>query len=143
MSSKKHRHLITQQPVAKLPGLPVGYQEFFEDIKTRIRAAQIKAAISANRELIVLYWDIGKSIVERQKSEGWGKAVVDRLAADLCKEFPGIEGFSPRNVWRMRAFYLAWTDELVAQPARKPAILPQLASELDGRNLPQPVAEIP
>ena len=67
--------------------------------------------LAVNRELIGLYWDIGRAIVERQKAEGWGKSIVNRLAADLQKEFPGESGFSPRNVWRMRAFYLAWTEE--------------------------------
>jgi len=124
---------------------PVGYGELLEDLKTRIRAAQVKAALSVNRELITLYWHVGRSIVERQRTEGWGKAIVERLANDLQQEFPGIAGFSPRNVWRMRAFYLAWTEEVLAQPARESdhEIPPQLVAELDGRNLPQAVAEIP
>src|SRR5690349_356089 len=85
------------------------YAALLDDLKARIRTAQIKAALAVNRELIVLYWDIGRAIVERQKAEGWGKAVVDRLATDLQSEFPDESGFSPRNVWRMRAFYRAWT----------------------------------
>jgi predicted nuclease of restriction endonuclease-like (RecB) superfamily len=103
--------------------LPAGYSKFLEDIKQRVRVAQVRATLSANRELITLYWDIGKGIIERQRAEGWGKAVVERLAKDLQKEFPGITGFSPLNVWRMRAFYLAWTADL--------------------KNLSQPVTEIP
>jgi predicted nuclease of restriction endonuclease-like (RecB) superfamily len=82
-----------------------------------------------------LYWDIGRLIVERQERERWGKGIVDRLATDIQKAFPGLQGFSPRNVWRMRAFYLAYSKEV--------AILPQAVAELDGVNLPQPVAEIP
>ncbi len=147
MASKKHRYPIAQQPVAQLPGLPAGYREFLEDLKVRIRSAQVKAALSANRELIVLYWDIGKSIVERQRAEGWGKSVVERLAADLQREFPGIGGFSAGNIWRMRAFYLAYTEEVsnLAQAAResKNPKLAQVARELDGRNLPQAASEIP
>jgi len=124
---------------------PVGYGELLEDLKARIRAAQVKAALSVNRELIALYWHVGRSIVERQRAEGWGRSIVDRLAKDLQQEFPGMAGFSPRNVWRMRAFYLAWTEEVLAQPARESdrEIPPQLVAELDGRNLPQAVAEIP
>jgi len=115
--------------------LPSSYPAMLEDIKSRIHAAQIKAALSVNRELIGLYWDIGKLITVRQKNEGWGKSIVERLSADLRNEFPQIVGFSPRNIWRMRSFYLAWTEEF-----RK---LPQAVAVLDGENLPLPVAEIP
>ncbi|MFC1678587.1 YhcG family protein, partial [Elusimicrobiota bacterium] len=129
----------------ELARLPVGYVEFLDDVKTRIRASQIKAALSANRELILLYWDLGKSIVERQSMAGWGRSVVDRLATDLQRAFPGVEGFSPRNVWRMRAFYLAWTKEVRARAIRQsaPAILTRLVSELDGQSLPRAVSDIP
>jgi predicted nuclease of restriction endonuclease-like (RecB) superfamily len=98
--------------------LPVGYGKFLEDIKQCVRAAQVRATLSANKELIALYWDIGKGIIERQRAEGWGKAVVERLAKDLQKKFSGITGFSPLNVRRMRAFYLAWTADLnnLSQP---------------------------
>jgi predicted nuclease of restriction endonuclease-like (RecB) superfamily len=85
--------------------------------------------------LIELYWQIGHDIVERQKAHGWGKSVVERLALDLQAEFPGVSGFSPRNVWRMRAFYLAYTADV-----RK---LPRPVAEMDGENLPRAVAEIP
>jgi predicted nuclease of restriction endonuclease-like (RecB) superfamily len=121
-----------KQPVSSLPA---SYAAFLEDLKARIRAAQVKAALSVNRELIALYWHVGKSIVERQRMEGWGKSVVERLARDLQAEFSGVEGFSQSNISRMRAFYLAWTDEVrnSAQPA----------PEMDGENLPQAVGEIP
>jgi len=127
--------------------LPVGYANLLTDLKARVRAAQLRAAVSVNRELILLYWDIGKIIVEAQNTKGYGKQVVEQLAEDLHTAFPKMDGFSPRNVWRMRAFYLAWTDE--SQKHQQPAgnldskILPQLVAELDGQNLPQPVAEIP
>jgi predicted nuclease of restriction endonuclease-like (RecB) superfamily len=104
-----------------------------KDLKLRIRTAQIKAALSVNSELISLYWHIGKSIADRQRTEGCGKSIVDRLAADLQREFPGIEGFSSSNIWRMRAFFLAWTEKFLAQPVR----------EIDSTNMPQLVAEIP
>ncbi len=125
--------------------MPAGYREFLEDVKSRIRFTQVKAALSASRELIGLYWDIGKSIVERQEGEGWGKAIVDRLAVDLQRAFPGVEGFSPRNVWRMRAFYLAWTKEILAPAARESGAANPIPTmpELDGLNLPRVVSEIP
>jgi hypothetical protein len=86
------------------------YVALLADLKARIRAAQVKAALAVNSELIGRCWSIGRLIVERKEAEGWGKAFVDRLAADLQKEFPGESGFSPRNVWRMCSFSLAWTE---------------------------------
>ncbi len=84
--------------------LPEGYAEFLLDLKQRIKESQLKAAISANRELILLYWDIGKEILERQDKEGWGAKIIERLSTDLKQEFPGMKGFSPRNLKYMRAF---------------------------------------
>src|SRR4051812_37755438 len=89
-------------------GLPADYPVFLEAIKSRVRQAQTKAMLSVNRELIQLYWDIGRLIAERQERVSWGKGVVDRLAADLQIAFPGVQGFSPVNVRRMQAFYLAY-----------------------------------
>jgi predicted nuclease of restriction endonuclease-like (RecB) superfamily len=117
------------------------------DIKARIRVAQIKASLSVNRELIQLYWDIGAVIVRRQRSQGWGKSVVERLAADLRKEFPGMAGFSPQNMWYMRAFYLAWTDEVenlqrsVGDSDRQ--ILQRAIGESSPSGPPAVVAQIP
>ena len=132
----------------RLPGaLPAGYTTLLADLKARVRAAQLRAVVSVNRELILLYWDIGRTIVEGQKTKGYGKQVVERLAEDLQKEFPGTAGFSPQNVWYMRSFYLAWTKEpqKLQQPVGESTskFLPQLVGELAGSNLPQPVAEIP
>lgn len=115
--------------------LPVEYAAFLESLKHRVQQAQTRAVLSVNRELIQLYWDIGRSIVERQEEAGWGKGVVDRLASDIQKAFPGIQGFSPRNVWRMRAFFLAYREPI--------ANLTQPASEINSPILPQPAAEIP
>jgi predicted nuclease of restriction endonuclease-like (RecB) superfamily len=86
------------------------YQLFLKDVKERILSAQYEALRAVNKELIALYWDIGKMIVERQEKEGWGKSVVERLSEDLQKEFPGIKGFSAANLWRMRNFYLTYRE---------------------------------
>jgi hypothetical protein len=104
-----------QQGVAQLPP---SYAAVLEDIKKHIRTAQFRAASASSRELIELYRYIGRSIVERQKVEGWGRSIVERLASDLQKTSPGMAGFSSLNVWRMRAFYLAWTEDLqkLSQP---------------------------
>jgi predicted nuclease of restriction endonuclease-like (RecB) superfamily len=127
--------------------LPTGYADLLTDLKTRVRAAQLRAAVSVNRELILLYWDIGKIIVESQKTKGYGKQVVERLAGDLQKEFPGMAGFSPQNVWFMRSFYLAWSaaPPKLSQAVResKTAILSQPVRESAPPTLPAPISELP
>ena len=81
------------------------YIEWINDIKSKIRTAQIKAALSANSELIRLYWDIGKDIFEKQELKGWGNSIVDSLSKDLKSEFPNMKGFSRRNLFYMKKFY--------------------------------------
>ena len=85
-----------------------GYSALLGEVKERIRAAQYAALKAVNKELIELYWDIGRLIVEQQQGMTHGKSVVERLAKDLRAEFPGIAGFSAANLWRMRAFYEAY-----------------------------------
>jgi len=82
-----------------------GYAALLTEIKERVRTAQYAALKAVNRELVGLYWDIGRLIVRRQTSRGWGESVVENLARDLQSEFPGIQGFSAQNLWRMRQFY--------------------------------------
>ena len=88
--------------------VPNDYAKLLGDIKQRIRSAQYEALKAVNRELIALYWDIGRLIVKRQQGESWGKSVVELLAQDLRAEFVGVGGFSARNIWRMRDFYLSY-----------------------------------
>jgi predicted nuclease of restriction endonuclease-like (RecB) superfamily len=95
--------------------LPSGYYELLQDLKGRIRAAQVRAAFAVNRELIHLYWSVGRDILARQQAEGWGTKVIERLAKDLQTEFPGVEGFSPRSLKYMRSFAEAWTEEPIVQ----------------------------
>ncbi|OQC72706.1 MAG: hypothetical protein BWX45_00816 [Deltaproteobacteria bacterium ADurb.Bin002] len=84
------------------------YAQLLNSIKERIRKTQYDALKAVNKELIALYADIGRMIVERQDKEGWGKSVVEKLAKDLQIEFPGIQGFSARNIWYMRIFHLTY-----------------------------------
>lgn len=91
------------------------YDNFLRDLKDRVRRAQLRAVLSVNRELVLLYWQIGRDILRRQSDEGWGSKVIDRLAGDLRKEFPEIKGFSPRNLKYMRAFAKAWPEEQFVQ----------------------------
>ena len=92
------------------------YKTFFKEIKERIYKAQYDALKAVNKELINLYWDIGKAIVAKQDKIGWGKAIVETLAKDLQKEFPGMHGFSARNLWNMRTLYLTYRDNQKLQP---------------------------
>lgn len=93
-----------------------GYGQLLVAIKDRIRQAQYQALRAVNRELIDLYWDIGKMIVERQTKYRWGKAVVETLAADLRLEFRGVLGFSAQNLWYMRQFYSEYSINPKLQP---------------------------
>ncbi|HKP76557.1 MAG TPA: PDDEXK nuclease domain-containing protein [Longimicrobiaceae bacterium] len=113
---------------------PQGYGELLETLKARIRGAQVQATLAMNRELIQLYWDIGREVAQRQQQEGWGSAAIERLSRDLRGAFPDVRGFSTRNLWRMRSLYLSYTLEV--QP-----LLP--LPGVDGVILPQAVAEIP
>lgn len=96
--------------------LPDSYPRLLLEIKTRIQKAQYEALKAVNKELIALYWDIGRLIAERQQDSGWGKSVVEKLAADLQNEFPGIRGFSVQNLWYMRQFYLGYAGHEKLQP---------------------------
>lgn len=110
--------------------LPADYAPLLADIKARVQAAQLRAATSVARELNQLYWEIGSAIAGAQESKGYGKQVVERLAADLQTEFPGLAGFSPQNVWFMRGFYLAWAgstaDSLTAVRESRSVDSPQV-----------------
>lgn len=113
---------------AKLPSNRE-YVEFVTELKQRIASARLHAARAVNRDLILLYWDIGRGIVERQEKLGWGKSIVEHLARDLQAEFAGMEGFSARNLWYMRNFYAENTA---------PKILQQFVAELTTPGTPPP-----
>ncbi|KVW75836.1 PDDEXK nuclease domain-containing protein [Burkholderia ubonensis] len=94
------------------------YRSWLTDLKQRVEHARQRAAASANRELVTLYWQIGRDILERQQQRGWGAKVIDQLARDLKDAFPDMRGFSPRNLKYMRALAQAWpAPEFVQQPA--------------------------
>ena len=94
---------------------PTGYSQWLADLKARIRQAQIKATFAVNRELVLLYWQIGRAILVEQGQRGWGAKVIEKLADDLRREFPEMKGFSPRNLKYMRTFAEAWPDERFVQ----------------------------
>lgn len=92
-----------------------GYDDFLRDLKERIRSAQVRAVLAVNRELVLLYWQIGRDILTRQQQQGWGAKVIERLSADLRSLFPEMKGFSPRNLKYMRAFAEAYSEESFVQ----------------------------
>src|SRR5436309_16109264 len=102
--------------------LPATYAPLLADLKSRVRTAQVRAALAASAEMIRLYWQIGQAIARQQEIEGWGAAVIPRLAADLHAEFPTLKGFSERNLKRMIAFYREY-PELAGSFGPQPAAL--------------------
>ncbi|BAS60033.1 hypothetical protein LBWT_X1050 (plasmid) [Leptolyngbya boryana IAM M-101] len=102
--------------VAKSSSLvPEGYPQLLNDLKERIRTAQVRAAVAVNRELVLLYWQIGRMILDRQAQAGWGAKVIDQLSKDLRREFPEIKGFSSRNLKYMRTFAETYPDSSIVQ----------------------------
>ena len=92
------------------------YADLLLEVKQRIRSAQYEALKAVNKKLIQLYWDIGKMIVKQQNLHGWGKSIVKNLAQDLQIEFPGVQGYSKDNLWRMRKFYLQYNEDSKLAP---------------------------
>ena len=103
------------QPSSPNVIIPEGYEDFLRDLKQRIQQAQIKAVLAVNSELILLYWRIGRDILERQAQAGWGAKIIDLLAKDLHSAFPDMKGFSRSNLKYMRAFAVAWPDFSIGQ----------------------------
>ena len=93
------------------------YKALLADLKRRIQEAQVRAGLAVNRQLVLLYWSIGREILVRQEREGWGAKVIDSLARDLHQSFPEMKGLSPRNLKYMRAFAEAWPEESIVQQA--------------------------
>ncbi|MDR1162656.1 MAG: PDDEXK nuclease domain-containing protein [Candidatus Accumulibacter sp.] len=105
---------MSDKPVSLVPA-PEAYAHWLEGLKSRIHNAQQRATLAVNRELVLLYWQIGRDILQRQMEQGWGAKVIERLAYDLRTAFPDMKGFSPRNLKYMRAFSEAWPDESFVQ----------------------------
>lgn len=99
------------------------YRQWLTELKQNIRKSQIKAAVAINTELIRLYWDLGKQIVEKQENAQWGSGFIEQLSKDLNAEFPEIKGLSARNLWKCKKLYQFYHQEFT--------ILPQVVAELD------------
>ena len=91
------------------------YRDLLREVKEKIRSAQVQARVTVNQHLLILYWEVGKSILARQEQYGWGAKVVEQLAHDLRLEFPGLEGYSKRNLLYMRQFANAYPEFPIVQ----------------------------
>lgn len=99
-------------PLAVLPG---DYAETLAEIKQRIQQERLRVVLAANSAMVLLYWDLGRMILDRQERAGWGAKVIDRLSADLREANPEMQGLSPRNLKYMRAFAAAWPERTIVQ----------------------------
>ena len=99
-------------PVFEMPG---DYIDWLAELKTRIRGERLRTVLASNAAMVLLYWDIGGRILDKQAAQGWGSRVIDRLAADLRQAFPEMKGFSPRNLKYMRSFASAWPEQAIVQ----------------------------
>mgnify|MGYP001106717946 CR=1 FL=1 len=114
--SRGYKHAEASFPVPPVrEELPDSYAAVLGEIKKRIRTERLRIVMTANAAMVLLYWDIGKAILERQQREGWGAKVIDRLSADLREAFPDMRGLSPRNLKYMRSLAAAWSDRQIVQ----------------------------
>ncbi|MEI6208573.1 MAG: PDDEXK nuclease domain-containing protein [Desulfuromonadales bacterium] len=114
------------------------YRLFIEELKVRVTSARISAARTVNNELIMLFWDIGQAIVGKQRTHAWGESVVEMVAADLRRAFPHSKSFSADNVWRMRQFYLAYSNDDFLGQAVPENVLPSF-QEVLGQCVPETI----
>ena len=113
------------------------YGPFIKDIKDLIYRRQYEAMKKVNTELIQLYWEIGEEIDRKQREQGWGKSVVEILAMELQKEFPGVQGFTARNLWFMRQFYVEYSNSPILKP-----MVSELGERSNTVNLPPLVGDL-
>lgn len=118
-SERKQRGKVDRTvmfPVAPTANeLPGDYAELLVDLKQRIRQERLRVVLASNAAMVMLYWEIGQRVLEKQNAQRWGARIIDRLASDLREAFPEMKGFSPRNIKYMRAFAAAWPDREIVQ----------------------------
>ena len=114
----KKKSVVRSAQSTTLTAVAGNYAGLLTDIKQRIRTAQVRTAMASNASMLLLYWEIGGVVTERQKKEGWGAGVLPRLAADLRNDLPGVNGFSERNLKLMTQFYREYPDlSVIGQPS--------------------------
>jgi hypothetical protein len=132
------------KPKKKAIAKGTDFPSLLADIKTRIQSSQTRAVLAVSAELTQLYWDIGRIIDSRQRHEGWGAAVIPRLASELKNEFPEIKGFSERNIKRMVAFYRDYPNPvaLLLTPQATEEVPPSVSQLHASSKVPPPVAQL-
>lgn len=134
MSKNVRQSRGRQKPQASFPvagnklDVPMDYSSTLADIKERIANERLRVTLSANAAMVLLYWDIGQTILNRQEQQGWGAKIIDRLSEDLKEAFPEMNGFSPRNLKYMRKFAEEWPDRAIVQ--RTAAQIPWRSNQL-------------
>jgi predicted nuclease of restriction endonuclease-like (RecB) superfamily len=134
MSKDERNARGRQKPQASFPvagkkvDVPMDYASTLTELKQRITTERLKVTLSANAAMVMLYWDIGLTILTRQKQQGWGAKIIDRLSEDLKAAFPDMRGFSPRNLKYMRRFAQEWPDRSIVQ--RSAALIPWRNNQL-------------
>lgn len=125
--------------------LDADYAEWIADLKYRYRSAQVKASVRVNSEKLLFNWELGRDLVQKKAEEKWGAGVVEQVSLDLQREFPNAEGFSVRNIWYMKQWYLFYNqiDTKLQRPVAEFAIekLQRPVAEMSGTKLLQPVIE--
>jgi len=119
------------------------YKTWLEKLKERIQSSQIKAAIKVNSELLELYWQLGEEITLKQKESNWGDAIIEQLSKDLTASFPGMKGFSKRNLFYIRQWYLFYKEGFKKVPQLVAQLQPHNANASAHQFVPQLVAQIP
>ena len=133
--------------MAKAPALNKNYIDVLQSLKEKIRQARLRATLAVNRELLTVYWEIGNTILQQRKSEGWGTKIISRLAKDLKNEFPDMKGLSERNLVYMQTFAGAWpyfpfTQAALAEPSTKPITQVPLAEIAPGTIMQTPLVQL-
>ncbi|GEO11373.1 PDDEXK nuclease domain-containing protein [Segetibacter aerophilus] len=119
------------------------YKSWLEELKKRIQSAQIKAAIKVNTELLLLYWQLGKEIILKQEESSWGDSIMEQLSNDLTTAFPGMKGFSKRNLFYIRQWYLFYAEGFKRVPQLVAQLRENNIDPLNSEFVPQLVAQIP
>lgn len=136
VASKALSRRAASAPAPALATAPRGYTAWLTDVKARIHAAQQRATLAVNRELLALYWRLGRDILERQAAGAWGDGILDRVSRDLRAAFPAMKGFSRSNLKYMRAFAEAWPDaEFGQQPVGQLPCTPRRHQADGGRRV--------
>ena len=118
------------------------YANWIAEVKHRYRSAQVKAAVRVNAEKLLFNWQLGRDLVQKKAEERWGAGVVEQVSLDLQNEFPDADGFSVRNLWYMKQWYLFYTERATSPILQRAVAELQLSINQFSKKLQRPVGEI-